>query len=140
MKLDKNYRVPDGFAPILNYSNDPVNGEPVVGECLLKIEGSRGLRFWIGESIPVLPLKAKGELWHTGWDIPTYWAVDGCGQCWMDNAHGHCLCPVLAKTLLGEAEEQNMRNVIRKILGMPPEEPEWMALARAAGWKPHEVK
>lgn len=139
MRLDKDYKVPEGFLPVLNYRNTQ-DGEPVVGECRLPVPGGRGdLRFWIGdppEAVPVLPLKAHGELWHRGWDIPTVWAVDGSGKCWRDNAHGHCLGQVSAEALLGTAESEGERNRIRKALGLPPEESEWMRLARAAGWRP----
>lgn len=143
MRLDKNYKVPEGFEPVLNYRNDQA-GEPVVGECRLKGSGySRHLVFFIGDPadvIPALPLKDHGELWHTGWDIPTRWAIDASGACWMDNAHGHALCPVPVGALLGEAENQSARNRIRASLGMEPEELEWMVAARAAGWRPPESK
>jgi hypothetical protein len=138
MRLDKNYKVPEGFEPVLNYRNDKA-GEPVVGECRLKDSGWNGLVFDIGDPVdvvPALPLRASGEIWHTGWDIPTRWAIDALGSCWMDNAHGHALCLVQVSRLLGEAETQMSRNHIRMILGMEPEEPEWMSKARAAGWTP----
>jgi hypothetical protein len=140
MRLDKDYKVPEGFEPVPNHRDDP-SGEPVVDECCLRGAGHLGcdLTFHIGDPpgrIPALPLKANGELWHTGWDIPTRWAIDALGACWMDNAHGHPMRHVDNGRLLGEAESQRDRNHIRNLLGMGQEEPEWMAAARAAGWRP----
>lgn len=112
---------------------------PIVGECCFPVPGDLDLVFWIGdpiEIVPVLPFKAKGKLWHMGWDIPTAWVIDGAGQCWMNDAHGHCLYLVPNEILIREAENGDDRNHIRKTLGLPLEEPEWMKLAKAAGWQP----
>lgn len=140
MKLNKNYKVPEGFLPVLSFQNiQDDDGEPIVGECCFPVPGDLDLVFWIGdpiEIVPVLPFKAKGKLWHMGWDIPTAWVIDGAGQCWMNDAHGHCLYLVPNEILIREAENGDDRNHIRKTLGLPLEEPEWMKLAKAAGWQP----
>lgn len=143
---DRDYKVPEGFEPVLNYYDDARGvstneGIPVVGVCKLLGVGKYGrdVEFEIGEPpdhVPALPLAAVGELWHRGWDIPTQWVIDAVGQCWKDGAHGGALYPVESGRLLDEAERQADRNYIRGLLGMQPEEPEWMAAARAAGWKP----
>jgi hypothetical protein len=65
---------------------------------------------------PSLPLKASGEMWHRGWDIPTRWAIDANNQCWMDNAHGHPLELVTADTLIGNAEDPNDIQLIKGAL------------------------
>jgi hypothetical protein len=47
----------------------------------------------------VLPLEDKGEIWHRGWDIPSYWATDNTGQCWMSDGHSTVLFPVSSEKL-----------------------------------------
>lgn len=64
------------------------------------------------------PLKAEGNLWHTGWDIPTRWAVDADGVTYMDNGHGHKLTPVTQTELLSNAEDPDDANRIRRALGI----------------------
>lgn len=94
------------------------------------------LHFSFHCKVPVLPLKAHGELWHTGWDIPTTWAIDAVNQCWMDNAHGHCMGPVSPETLFYDCEQRENQNEIRKILGLPILRPEWEEIALRNGWTP----
>jgi len=135
MKLDPNYKVPAGFEPVFNYP-DGNTGVPVVGRARLPIAGERDLEFYIETQVPALPLKIHGELWHTGWDISTKYAIDASGQCWMDGAHGGSMSPVDSKYLLEDCENQEQRNGIRKVLGLPEEEPSWAISARASGWTP----
>jgi len=133
---DKNYKVPEGFSPILWRSDD--GSAPVVGFCRLEDED---IDFYIGdppEVIPALPLRGSGKLWHKGWDIPTRWAIDANGQCWMNDAHGGELCLKKPKMLLAEAKDQKDRNYIKDLFGMKLEEPEWMAVARTVGWSPKD--
>lgn len=66
---------------------------------------------------PVMPLKAHGEIWHTGWDIPTRWAVDAAGRAYMDNAHGHELRRVEPDHLINSTESLSDRQTVRKALG-----------------------
>jgi hypothetical protein len=138
MKLSKDYIVPEGFLPVLNY-REIQSGEAKVGECCLPLD-DYDLIFWIGdpiEKVPVLPLKGYGELWHTGWDIPTKWAIDGAGQCWInDGHHGSCLFQVPNEVLLNEVEDEDDANKFRERLGLPIKEPKWMSQARTAGWQP----
>ncbi len=134
MTSRNDYKVPEGFLPVLDYLNTQ-DGEPVVGECRLNIDGE-DLFFHIDEKVPVLPLKGYGQIWHKGWDIPTRWAIDGSKQCWIDNAHGDCLYPVEDYILLGTSENDSERGDIRSCLDLEPEEPEWMKKAKAAGWQP----
>jgi len=135
MKLDKNFKVPEGFLPVMNYRNDPVNGEPVVGLARLSSLGG-DLDFNIEDGAPTLPLKDYGELWLIGWDIPTRWAIDANNQCWANDAHGGCLHKSEVFTLLADAESERDKNNIRRILGMKPMLPDWVRSARAAGWTP----
>lgn len=51
-------------------------------------EGRMGREILAFSRLPVLPLKASGEISHRGWDIPSRWACDGGGQWWLDNGHG----------------------------------------------------
>jgi hypothetical protein len=85
---------------------------------------------------PVLPLKGSGEIWSTGWDIPTRWAIDGAGRAWKDNAHGGAMSLCDMRELVAEEEGEEGRNYLRRLGGLPEEEPSWMRAARAAGWSP----
>lgn len=128
------FRVPDGFLPVLTYPGGKEPGVVVAGRCRLD-----KLEFFIGDPVqhvPLLPLKQTGKLWHTGWDLPTRWAIDANNQCWMNDAHGNCLELVSSDTLISTGETEDERNGIRHVLGLLPEEPGWMAQARAAGWAP----
>jgi|SRR3990172_5479955 len=132
------FKVPDGFLPVLNYPDGKEPGIMVAGECKLG-----KLQFFIGhpvKKVPALPLKKIGELWHKGWDIPTRWAIDANGQCWMDSAHGGSLVPASQNALLSNAETEEDKNLIRRLLELSPEEPGWMKQARAAGWIPPDKK
>lgn len=123
MRLDNNWQVPEGFVAVKNYP-DGINGVTVVGRVELLLSGKRGVQFWVGEGceqVPVLPIKT-GEMWHRGWDIPTQWAIDANKQCWMDDAHGNCLHPVKPEDLLKTAEEQSVKQQIKRILGLQLEE------------------
>ena len=98
------------------------------------------LSFYVGkEGPPVLPFIASGELWHTGWDIPTRYVVDSDKRCWMDNAHGHSLEIVSSKALLSSAEQFQERAALREILSIKPELPNWMSQALRAGWIPPDT-
>lgn len=132
MTPDSNYKVPDGFEPVLIFPGGKEPGVPQVGKAQ-----HDGLVFWIGGGeVPKLPLKMKGKLWHTGWDIETKFAIDADDTCWMDNAHGHPLEPCLLRALLSCCDEESQRDEIREVLGMPPEEPGWAQSARSKGWIP----
>lgn len=134
--LDENYKVPAGFEPVLNYP-DGVNGIPVVGLAQLQLGGDdRALQFDIGDGTPKLPLKKHGEIWHTGWDIPTRYAIDAEDGCWKDNAHGHALSKVPKESLLSEPEQEHERNELRRLLGVELPMPEWAATAIRHGFTP----
>jgi len=129
-------QVPDGFEPVLNYCGDPA-GSPVDGLVLLRLgDGDRPLEFEGG--VPALPLRVHGELWSTGWDIPTRYAIDREGACWMDNAHGYPLQQVNEERLIGAPEHEHERNEIRRALGVELPMPEWAATAIRAGFQPPE--
>lgn len=87
-----------------------------------------------------LKLKAHGELWHTGWDIPTRWAISEDGRAWADDAHGDSLEVVEPEYLVSQGHDSGeaTQNHLRKLLGLPVPEPAWMERARAAGWRPEK--
>lgn len=138
-------RIPEGFVPVVMFAESEQR-EVAVG--LLRLPGAgtsretRTLEFQVSEDlslIPTLPLRARGLFWHEGWDIPTVWAVDGAGVCWMDNAHGHSLAQCSGKQLLGNCENENERRALQRIIpGMTVERPSWVLTALAAGWTPPE--
>ena len=139
MKIDNSWEVPDGFAPVLNYRNGN-EGETVVGMARLPAaDSTRQLEFWVGEdrsTVPALPLRDCGALWHSGWDIPTRYAIDGKGAAWKDNAHGGPLILVPAERLATSPETEEERRRIQKILGIPLERPGWVLAALSHGWTP----
>lgn len=84
---------------------------------------------------------AWGEISVLGWDIPVRWVVDADRQCWADlTAHGFPMVPVSASTLLSEASEDSGSDVeIRRVLGLKPKLPSWVAIALHHGWTPPET-
>lgn len=148
--------IPEGFHPIFTYPDgSEENKIPRIGELLWHNPDNADSRknnpamydasqlrgdllfFVLYEDImPKLPLRAHGEAWHTGWDIPTRWAIDASGTCWMDSAHGGAMSPVSKESLIGTFEDEHDRNNVRRHLGLAEEEPSWMRAARAAGWTP----
>ena len=133
---------PNGFNVVLNYSEDSINGIPIVGCASLALEAAPGgkLIFNLENGIPKLPLKTYGQFWHEGWDIPTYYAIDTDNICWMDNVHGHPLEKVSVNVLLWHISNELLANEIRNILGLSTLMPSWARTALAHGWKPPENK
>jgi len=91
-----------------------------------KIDNDRGREWSFCTEIktPVLPFRLTGQLWHTGWDIPTCYAIDVDGDCWMDSAHGPSLRQVNVSYLISNAENIVDRNNIRKAAKLPLEKSE----------------
>ncbi len=86
-----------------------------------------------------LPIKAVGNIYHSGWDIPTGWVIDSANQCWADHAHGSSLEPCTASNLITMAQNENDFNTECKIseaLGLAKPQPEWVKTALAHGWTP----
>lgn len=145
MKLDNNWRIPEGFEAVKNYRNERSEGETVVGELRFPVEAGKShqndLTFSVGENhenVPALPLRERGAFRHEGWDIPTRWAIDANGVCWMDNAHGHPLGIVKPQILLGGCEREGERRRLQKVLGLPVDRPSWVKTALHYGWTPPE--
>ncbi len=139
MELDKTYKVPEGFEPVLNYREEPETGTPVVGVArLVGVNDAYRLEFDVSDGAPTLPLKTRGSIEHRGWDIPTRYAIDADGVCWMDNAHGHPLSRTTGDRLIANAEDESRRNAIRSALGIEFPMPEWAQIAKRAGWTPPE--
>ncbi len=129
-------KAPEGFVfPVLN--------DGTVLETVLLLEEDKddctAPGYLVEDNItPTLPILDSGEVEHTGWDIPTRYAVDTGGGCWMDDAHGGCLCLVTTHELLSSVENEYDRDSIRRALGLKPELPGWIKMALAAGWTPPE--
>jgi hypothetical protein len=88
---------------------------------------------------PTLPFKLTGELKHSGWDIPSAWAIDSNNCGWINSAHGDALEKVDLKKLIFEHETEYQYTKaaeIRNVLGMKPKLPEFVRAAKAAGWTP----
>jgi hypothetical protein len=143
--------IPEGFQPVWRYPDGKEDDRvPVVGVIQWNNpaqDATRGslvgpLRmdflFAVNDlsDAPSLPFKGFGEIWTTGWDIPTRWVIDGERRAWMDNAHGHALERCTPERLVSESEDENYRNGLRRALGLSEAEPTWMVSARAAGWSP----
>lgn len=96
--------------------------------------------FAVSDKPVTLPLKAKGESWSKGWDIPTLWAVDSAGQSWLNNAHGGALKPVSIDLLIGNIHEYLEKCEAAEALAIQKPEPEWVKEALAAGWTPPKFK
>jgi hypothetical protein len=145
--LDPNYKVPKGFEPHLNYP-DGKTGVPVVGLAVLNFEGVEyhfqdieDLLFNIEEKVPALPLKRYAKLWHKGWDIPDYYAIDASGQCWGAlGGHGSVLYPVTPEELLNITDSDNDKTLICQVLSREPPMLDWQKKALAAGWTPPAKK
>lgn len=137
---DPNYKVPEGFSPWLTYPEEYPDGVPYIDRVTLKIDGDL-LSFYIKEKIPALPLKGYGELWYTGWEIPTEWAIDANNQCWLSGSHGEALMPTKSKKLINAAETDEDKECVCNILGVKPPESSWVEKAKLRGWlSPEEVK
>ena len=134
MRTDKNYKPPAGFEPYLSYENTK-DGEPIPNYGILKLH-SRDFLFNLIKKVPALPLKSYGKEWHTGWDIPTLWAIDSNNQPWFNDAHGGALNASSKEEMISLFENEHERNKVRILLGLEPEEPSWMKQAKAAGWTP----
>lgn len=148
--------IPESFAPVFLYPGGRDEDKiPRIGQLLwphpnnastraayphMQYSQLRGdLLFYCKEDLsdaPVLPLKGSGEIWSTGWDISTKWAIDGAGRAWKDGAHGGAMSLCDMRELVAEEENEDSRNYLRRLGGLPEEEPSWMRTARAAGWTP----
>lgn len=146
MELDNNWPIPEGFEAVKNYRDGNVT---VVGLLRLpaepgkrqSIESRDDLTFRVGvnpKGAPTLPLRERGEFHHEGWDIPTRWAIDGNGICWMDDAHGHALGRVSPRVLLAECSNEAEKRRLQGVLGLPIDRPSWVLTALRYGWTPPE--
>lgn len=135
MANNTTWEIPEGFQYHYHYP-DGHTPTPTIGYLYLE---SANLLFYMGEkekNVPVLPLKNHGQLWHTGWDIPTNYAIDANNQVWMNDAHGGGLELASPDRLIGAAEDAEERRRLQKILGLKINLPEWIICARLNGWTP----
>lgn len=104
------------------YLQDWENEKEYVDDTRIKVDtGNNRLRdliFYIKDGYPTIPLKAYGELWHKGWDIPTEWAVDLTGQSWISDAHTSTMEKCEAKKLVSRAEDYKDKVYLSKLLGL----------------------
>lgn len=93
-----------------------------------------------GSEGPVLPLRAEGEIWHVGWDIPSRWAVDADGRVFLDaSAHGGWLYESSFDIAIAHAEvsgDPGTGAELRRLAGRRQRLPEWAAEALRRGWTP----
>ena len=86
------------------------------------------------------PLRAEGEVWYQGWDIPGHYAVDAGGRVFADfGAHGCSMMPSTYALVIKELESnggEGAAHELRKMAGMKPALPSWMAAALRNGWTP----
>ncbi len=80
--------LPEGFEHVYNYPYPDGNTPKVVDGCA---QLSNTDYVFDIDDLPKLPLRAKGKIWHKGWDIPTCYVIDVNRNSWADNAHGHQL-------------------------------------------------
>lgn len=127
----------DGFDPVFNYQNGVTPS--LYPNCVKLVVGNHTLTFSFDmmtpANFPTIPLRGYGKVWHEGWDIPTEWAVDGSGNCWMDNAHGGGVVRCSNSELLNLGEGESKARIY-KCLGRKPPMPDWIKGALSAGWTP----
>lgn len=128
------WKVPEGFEMVPIYP-DGETAVPLEGLARLKISDGH-VDFDVTRHVPALPLKHHGKMWHTGWDIPTEWAIDSKDHCWLNDAHGGALVLVEKSTLVATADTEEEKNSFRRLLGMVVPPPEWHKKAIAEGWLP----
>jgi hypothetical protein len=88
---------------------------------------------------PILPLKDSGVLWHKGWDIPTYWAIDTDNNVYTSDGFGTVLNKTSIQLLVKKLEyEKNFTKSgeLRTLFGMKQKLPDWVHAAKLAGWAP----
>lgn len=136
MKPDKDFKVPEGFEPVPNYINGHEAFEPGVAK--LSFEAGDVFIFDISDSVPKLPIKHKGKIWHEGWDIPTLYIIDTNNIPWINDAHGGFLQKTTAQGLIFLAENEGEQNKLRKQLGLELPMPQWAETALKEGWTPPE--
>ena len=137
MTTSEDWKPPAGMLPRFNY---PDGVTPVVeeGYARLVLPGET-LSFVVGKehkTSPELPLQQFGKLWMTGWDIPIRWAVDAAGSAFKSGGHGGCLNKCNPEDLVAEAEKEEDKNDLRRLLGITVPPPEWTVDATRAGWSP----
>lgn len=87
---------------------------------------------------PKLPAKLYGEVWHTGWDIPSYWAIDADNVPYADyGAHGCNMTKTTFDELITHMESEGREaNDVRKLAGLRPKLPDWAKTALNFKWTP----
>lgn len=92
------------------------------------------------ESRPTLPLKAYGTIQIRGWDIPNHWAIDANNQVFgCFSGHSSTLSPSTQEDLLKECrleDDEATENRVREIFRRRKAAPQWMRIAKQAGWTP----
>lgn len=86
---------------------------------------------------PEFPLKSFGKVWHTGWDIPSYWAIDANDVPYADyGAHGCSLRKTTFDELITHMEDagDGAAASVRELAGQKPKLPQWILSALSHGW------
>lgn len=90
---------------------------------------------------PKEPIKARGRITISGWDIPVSWCIDADNKCWKGDGLGDNLRQVKWPLLESEFRRENDHEGERaacKALGLEVPWPNWARQAKAAGWTPPE--
>lgn len=128
---------PKGYDAIFYHRHDRT---PVIKEGFVVVhtDSSDFLEFYVPgyKKLPTLPILAHGKSWHSGWDIPTRWAIDADRNGWVDNAHGHALRRFDGDLVTYFSDSYSTQVAIAKALGRKPRMPEWMRISLEAGWTP----
>lgn len=105
-------------------------------EELLNRARLKGTDYKFTAPFPQLPLKHKGKLWTTGWDIPILWVIDCNNEVWADDAHGDYLRKMTHSEFLSYTETEEARRILQKLLSLPVDCPSWQITALENGWIP----
>lgn len=97
--------------------------ENLLEDGILRFEGDPPLEVVELDLVPTLPLRAEGQAWLTGWDIPVRWVIDAKGQPFKDNAHGGGLKECTPQELLWDIQREEEKRRLQALLGLPVDDP-----------------
>lgn len=130
-------KFPMGFTPVFVYKNGLNENAEIKADVVRTPEGSFYVEGFKAQNLPTLPIRAYGEIWSVGWDIPTRWAVDARGKTWVNDAHGGPMGRCIVEVLLSQANnDPESLKTIYEVLGKKPPMPEWAQVALSMGWTP----
>jgi len=136
--FDPHYKAPEGFKAMRRYTAENLEGDIVRNQFRFSVQNDSDLEFAVNDDseVPVLPLRTHGELKHIGWELPTVYAIDALGRCYMSNSHNSIMILINELNLVEVAETEDSKNRIRHVLGKKPVYPQWAKTAQEHGWTP----